>query len=222
MKKAFFQMNKSLLATISALLAVSCSFSCRPVMTAADAPNTMLGAPIPVLLDFPDVRQATDYTCGPSAAQAVLYYYGISRREDVIAAATGATAANGTEPEHLASYLREQGLTVEAKAMTVAQIEGYLDRRIPVIVAFQAWTDRAPTDWPNDWSDGHYAVAIGYDADRLIFEDPSLMNRGFITKQEFTARWHDVSAKGQRYRHLGLAVSGRRPAYDRHRLLPLR
>lgn len=35
-----------------------------------------------VLIDFPEVRQSTNYTCGVSALQALLYYYGISYRED--------------------------------------------------------------------------------------------------------------------------------------------
>lgn len=33
------------------------------------------------LINLPDVRQATDYTCGPSSLQAVLMYYGEEVRE---------------------------------------------------------------------------------------------------------------------------------------------
>jgi predicted double-glycine peptidase len=37
------------------------------------------------LLNLPDVRQSKSYTCGPSSLQAVLMYYGIEKREDILA-----------------------------------------------------------------------------------------------------------------------------------------
>lgn len=37
------------------------------------------------LLNVPDVRQATYYTCGPSSLQAVLMYYGMEEIESEIA-----------------------------------------------------------------------------------------------------------------------------------------
>jgi predicted double-glycine peptidase len=37
------------------------------------------------LLNLPDVRQSKTYTCGPSSLQAVLMYYGIEKREDILA-----------------------------------------------------------------------------------------------------------------------------------------
>ncbi len=37
-----------------------------------------------VLLDFPELRQAYDYDCGATALEAILAYYGIEVREELI------------------------------------------------------------------------------------------------------------------------------------------
>jgi len=34
---------------------------------------------------LPDVRQSRTYTCGPSSIQAILMYYGLEKREDILA-----------------------------------------------------------------------------------------------------------------------------------------
>lgn len=33
---------------------------------------------------------------------------------------------------------------------------------------------------------------LEYDGDNIIFEDPSMFNRGFLAKQELEDRWHDL------------------------------
>lgn len=48
------------------------------------------------LINLPDVRQATDYTCGPSALQSVLMFYGEEVREDKLADKTDADPDKGT------------------------------------------------------------------------------------------------------------------------------
>jgi uncharacterized protein YvpB len=40
-------------------------------------------------------------------------------------------------------------------------------------VLIQAWKDENDTTpYPNDFEDGHYVVAIGYDKKNFFFEDP--------------------------------------------------
>lgn len=51
------------------------------------------------LLNVPDVWQATDYTCGPSSATAILNYYGIDDyRESDISKLAETSEEYGTDP----------------------------------------------------------------------------------------------------------------------------
>jgi predicted double-glycine peptidase len=53
----------------------------------------------------------------------------------------------------------------------------------PVIVQIQAWGDEG-TDYTNDFDDGHYVVAIGFDENYLYFEDPWIIgNIAYIPKK---------------------------------------
>jgi uncharacterized protein len=63
------------------------------------------------------------------------------------------------------------------------------------MVAIQAWLEKyPPSDWSQHWEDGHWVIVIGL-GDRLIYlEDPSLLGaRGWLTHEEFLARWHDYT-----------------------------
>ncbi len=71
--------------------------------------------------------------------------------------------------------------------------------------AVEAWPDAYPVDWTNDFIDGHYAVVIGYDPERLVLMDPSTLGHyTFIPKAEFVQRWHDVSATGVKFFQLAI------------------
>lgn len=48
------------------------------------------------LINLPDVRQATDYTCGPSALQSVLMFYGEDLREGELAEKADSDPDKGT------------------------------------------------------------------------------------------------------------------------------
>jgi len=58
--------------------------------------------------------------------------------------------------------------------MTLNDIRNFIDNGIPVIVLIQAWAESL-VDYSQDWEDGHYAVAIGYDRDTIYFMDPSTL-----------------------------------------------
>lgn len=62
------------------------------------------------LLNLPDVRQSKSYTCGPSSLQAVLMYYGIEKREDILAELAQATLETGSTPYNLLSVVYMLGL----------------------------------------------------------------------------------------------------------------
>ena len=164
-------------------------------------------------LYFPVVRQSNDYACGASALQAILYYYGLSYREDVLITELNTTPKDGTSPDAIIEFSRRLGFKVEAGEMTIDQIKKFINKKIPVLVNFQAWRDK-DINWQTDYEDGHYAVIIGYELDNLIFGDPSLLNRGYIPTGEFLKRWHDVDQQGKKYKNLGIAIYGLKPQYD--------
>lgn len=179
------------------------------------------------VLNLPDVRQATPYTCGVSALQAILFYYGIQYREGTLAEYAGTTAEGGTPPDGIQKAVekvnRENNtkLTVEVKQnAAISDIEKLIDKETPVIVDLQAWKDADnKVAWKNDWVDGHYVVAIGYDSKNLYFEDPSLMGSiGSIPKAEFLDRWHDYKGTEDydpktsvTVHHLIIVIQGAKP-----------
>ena len=170
---------------------------------------TNLGEPI-ILKGVPDVRQPTDYSCGPTCLQAVLNYYGQDVRVDKLINITNCTPENGTTPQNLANGAGSYGLKAEVKEnLTLNDLENYLKQGIPVIVACQAWAENN-TVWTEDQEDGHYMVVIGIDQENVYFEDPSILgSRGFIPHQEFLDRWHDivVGMPGKSYDHLGIIIN---------------
>lgn len=176
---------------------------------------------VPSLLPVPLVRQATDYTCGVSALQAVLQYYGVSYREDVLARTLKADPQKGTDCKEIRRFAESLGFTIEERTgMSLDDLRGLLDRRLPVIVLLQAWPDH-PVDYASDWEDGHYAVAVGYDEANLYFMDPSTLgNYTYIPNARFVVRWHDRDDHSV-YEHYGMAVSKPRSAHDPEAILLL-
>lgn len=172
------------------------------------------------VLTFPETRQATVFSCGASAVQSVLYYYGIEKREDELAEFLGTSEEEGTPVEPILKFFRDCGLRVDAGVMTLDEIKGWIDQEVPVILLVQAWSDDESCDYEEALDEGHYVVAIGYEDDRIIFDDPSLLgNRGFMTFDELETRWHDIDKDDEVLDHYGIAAWGRPPAYDPEKLL---
>jgi predicted double-glycine peptidase len=185
--------------------------------SAADAaPRTPLS---PRLLDgVPDVRQSTGYSCGASALQAVLAYWGTSEREDRLMARLHTTPEQGTSPDDIVRVAREFNLRAELKeGLEMADLEAALEEGQTVIVDLQAWRESADAPWSQTWDDGHYVVLLGADAANLYFEDPSLLGaRGSIPKREFLDRWHDyegdppLDAGDRKFVHAAIFIRGDR------------
>jgi len=169
----------------------------------------------PNLLRLPDVRQTTDYSCGPTALQAVLGYYGEEHFEQDLMELCQADPQEGTPPERLAEAARTLGFTTEIRQnMTLKELEGLIDQKVPVMVAAQAWRneDQKNTPWSNIWDSGHWMVAVGSDSDKVYFEDPSILGSlGEIPKAEFLERWHDIDGSTPFIRG-GLLITGKTPS----------
>ena len=170
-------------------------------------------APPVNLIKVPMTRQATNYTCGVSALQSLFAYYGDEYREDVLARELKADKRTGTRYKRIAKLAKSKGYTVDVHTnMSIKQLQGLLDKRIPVICLIQAWSDRK-VDYSADWQDGHYVVAIGYDDHNIYFMDPSTLgNYTYIPVDEFLKRWHDTDTK-EKLVHFGMVVRKEEPSY---------
>lgn len=176
-------------------------------------------------LRVPTVRQATEYTCGAAALQAVLAYWGVyDGGESGLAKRLGSDPVDGTRVAAMLKVARELGLEAEAKEkMTVDDLRAAVGRGDTVIVNLQAWADwqtkKPPVRgavWGQRWEDGHYVVLVGMDAENAYFMDPSVLpGRAWVPLDELPHRWHDYERDGKsvrRYERLGIVVRGKAPA----------
>ncbi len=171
------------------------------------------------MLKFPELRQDFDYDCGPKALQAVFSYYGIEVKAKQIRKKAKTTKQNGTLVEGMVKTIRGYGLKCISKPMEPKMVKAFIQRKIPVILLLQAWTKKKKVDWSKNWSDGHYVIAIGYDNQKLYFEDPWTTKRTFLTIAELKTRWHDIDINGKKYINQGIAVYGRKPVYDANKAI---
>ena len=166
------------------------------------------------LIKIPKTRQATDHTCGVASFQSLLYYYGIEIREDKLA--TALHAEDYARTGEIVQYAQAQGLTVETRRnMTLAELQQYIDKKIPVMVCMQAWPDKPMTieAYQKDWEDGHWVVVIGYDKNNIYMMDPSTLgNYAYVPRAEFEARWHDYDDDITKpYVHFGIIITSNKP-----------
>jgi predicted double-glycine peptidase len=204
---------------LSAMLISSCimviAWGEEPAM--AEPSNDTLKT---ILFSVPDVRQSTNYSCGATAFQAVLNYWGgEDLREGVLLDKLNATLQRGTSPDDIVRVARDMGFEAELREdLTLEDLEASINAAVPVIVMAQAWRDEE-TSWADDWEDGHYMVVIGLDEKNIYFEDPSLLgSRGYIPRQEFVERWHDYRYElptyntTRKYISAGIFIQGEKPA----------
>ncbi|MFA4960482.1 MAG: cysteine peptidase family C39 domain-containing protein [Candidatus Pacearchaeota archaeon] len=158
------------------------------------------------ILKFPELRQTFVWDCGPNAMQGVLHYYGIDVREDSLIRIAGTQKRYGTYISGLKKVVRRFNLKQKSGKMTVDDIKRWINKKVPVIVSLQAWSDEKDVDWEKTWHHGHFVVCIGYSKTRLYFEDPSSGRRTFLPYNEFLQRWHDTDAGNKKIINWGMAV----------------
>jgi uncharacterized protein len=200
------------------LVALSLLFALPAGVQGADV-GVVPGNNSSALVYLPDVRQGTNYTCGVSCMQSVLYYWGKDVEEDDLARMLNTTSESGTYPQDMVSVARRLGFQAEYRDnLTLEDLEESLRQGIPVIIDGQAWRDPADnsTPWSEEWDEGHYMVVLGMDDQKVYLEDPWILGgRGFMTRPEFLERWHNprglTPSDEVKQIHLGVFVRG-----DRH------
>lgn len=165
-----------------------------------------------MIKNFPELRQIYGYDCGASATQSMLIYYGLDVREDKIMRLLKTSRRYGTRPENIVKVLSKFGLEASLSTqMSIEELKAYIKKGRPVIMDIQAWSYDEKKDYSDDWDDGHYVIAIGYDEKKFYFEDPSSVRRTYLSYKEVENRWHDKNASGKYY-NLGIVVKKAKPA----------
>jgi len=165
-------------------------------------------------------RQGTEYTCGPSALQAVLRYWGREVEESRLAKLLKTTSAVGTYPEAIAGGARSLGFWAEAKdGLTLDEVRRFTAKGHPMIALAQVWRSQktARESVEDEWDSGHYIVVLGVDRNNVYFQDPYvLMSKAFVPRKVFEAHWHhsmggDVENE-PKLRRVGIFIRGDKPA----------
>lgn len=176
------------------------------------------------MIYVPLTRQSTEYTCESACIQSVMGYYGEDVPEDVINDALQTDPENGVDLELIKQFARSHGYSITMTAdMTIEQLKSYIDQGKPVIVIIQAWSSN-PENYENDWADGHYVIAVGYDDGKVYFMDPyKLGNYMYITTENFLKRWHDLDGYNENTQlvHYGIVMTKGAPDYNPDEILPL-
>ncbi|MFA6594263.1 MAG: cysteine peptidase family C39 domain-containing protein [Candidatus Buchananbacteria bacterium] len=168
-------------------------------------------------LNFPRVMQTYEYDCGAKALQAILLYYGIEVREEALIKYAKTNEKEGTLINNLLSVFKKYGLKTDSRNITIKELKRYIDRKIPVMLLLQAWGYQK-TDYTDNYQDGHWAVAIGHNKDKIFFEDPYSFSYVYLSYKELKDRWH-AQEKGKKIINHGIAVYGKKPSYNPKRII---
>ena len=168
-------------------------------------------------------RQATEYSCGASALQAVLSYWGRDVDETELMQLLRTTPEEGTYPEDIVRGARALAFEAEAKTdLTLDEVQQFTANVGPMIALAQVWRSQkgsAPSV-SEDWDNGHYIVVLAVDKDYVYFQDSYVrMSKAFIPRKTFEEHWHQVMGgdlkKNPKLIHLGIFVRGEKPAEPR-------
>ena len=165
-------------------------------------------------------RQATEYSCGACALQAVLSYWGRDVDENDLMEILHTTSEEGTYPEDIVRGARSLGFEAEVKSnLTLDEVERFTVDGHPMIALAQVWLSEKEmaNSVAEEWDTGHYVVVLGVDKDYVYFQDPfARMSKAFIPRKTFEEHWHQVMggklANNPELIHLGVFVRGKEPA----------
>ena len=161
-------------------------------------------------------RQITEYSCGPSALQSVLSYWGKDVDETELMKLLHTTAEEGTYPDDIARGARALGFEAEVKVnLTLDEVERFTADGTPMIALAQVWRSarNAAASVQDEWDNGHYIVVLAVDKDYVYFQDPYVrMSKAFAPRKAFEEHWHQVMGgdlkRNPKLLHLGILIRG--------------
>jgi predicted double-glycine peptidase len=145
------------------------------------------------MIDVPDIRQTTGYTCGPAAVRAALAVHGWQFSERALEDAMGATPNAGTSPRGILAAMRTIGFAHTAGTMDLADLRHFTRRGVPVVALI---TGSAGI--------GHYVTVAGVDRWYVYFHDPAGGTTAGYRRRRFLDVWRDGD-----WRQWGVAIRQR-------------
>ena len=168
-------------------------------------------------------RQITEYSCGASALQAVLRYWGKNVDEDALMKLMGTNDEIGTYPADMVRGAQTLGLAAEFKEnATLEDLEQFTGDGHPVIALGQVWRSQkdTPVSAADEWDSGHYIVVLAVDKDYVYFQDPYIrMGKGFVPRSTFREHWHQImggrkAARSAVLMQPAIFIRGEQPAHS--------
>ena len=162
-------------------------------------------------------RQTTEYSCGASALQSVLAYWGKDVEECELMKLMGTTEEEGTYPEKIANAARSLGFEAEVRqGLTLDEVQALTANGDPMIALGQVWRGAKSGPLGEDFNAGHYFSVLGVDAENVYTQDPYVRNcKAFVPRAMFEERWHHVmgndTKRNPRLEHLGIVIRGKEP-----------
>src|SRR3954469_6122178 len=120
-------------------------------------------------------RQSTDYSCGASALQAVLSYWGQDVAEAELMNLLKTNSEVGTYPENIVAGAGALGFKAEMRDhLTIDELRDFTASGKPAIALAQVWRSYADVSVSaeDEWGSGHYVTVLGVDDDYVYFQDP--------------------------------------------------
>lgn len=177
-----------------------------------------------VFIEIPTLRQYGNYTCGTTCVQMLmnwLFPYDGDLNLVTYEEELGTTEEDGTSPESIINYLKENDVDIEVNEnMTVSDLVYSLDLNQPIMMCMQAWSSQDDGSYNvSDSSnvdtyltEGHWVICVGYkkakDGYRFFFNDPACVGHCFMDEDELDERWIDMDGNGGIYDHYGIKIIG--------------
>jgi len=156
------------------------------------------------VLQFPGFRQNYEWSCGSTAMNMVLAYFGNDVNEKEIMDIAGSNSEIGTPIEGLKKVAKKYNIKFEEGHFNIGKLKEFIDNGWPILLMIQAWTKSDNPNWKNEWDQGHYTVCIGYDEKRLYFADPISIKRVFLSYSGLNSRWHGWDDNGKKIQKWGM------------------
>lgn len=158
------------------------------------------------MIAIPYKHQIENYDCGPAALFSILSFFKVNpKKYQQIIKDCKTTEKDGTDPDNIIKTAKFYGLkTKQYHNMTLKKLEELLDAEKPVIIDIQAWGNKHKY---KKLASGHYAVAVGYDDQKIYFQDPFYhrKSRRSMDKKEFLKLWKDKKPDGKILNHYAIA-----------------